>query len=72
MELAVFIFRSASSLDVSPCSLYGDDSRQLGRAKSSEAFCNEGKVTLNTLSPLGIFLFCSKGESFIFGEVHKK
>lgn len=72
MELAVFIFRSASSLGVSPCSRYGDDSRQLGRAESSEAFCNEGKVMLNTLSPLGIFFFCSKDDLFIFGEGRKK
>lgn len=72
MELAVFIFRSASSLGVSPCSRYGDDSRQLGRVESSETFCTEGAVMLNTLSRLGIFFSWSEGELFMFGEERTK
>lgn len=68
MELAVLIFRRASSLGVSPCSRYGDDSTLLGRVESSETFCTEGKVMLNTSSRLGIFFSCPKGELFMFGE----
>lgn len=68
MELAVLIFRSASSLGVSPCSRYGDDSRLLGRVESSETVCTEGKVMLNASSRLGTFFSCPKGELFMFGE----
>lgn len=68
MELAVLIFRSASSLGVSPCSRYGDDSRLLGLVESSEPFSNEGEVMLNTSSRPGFFFSCPKGELFMFGE----
>lgn len=61
-ELAVRIFRRASSLGVSPCSRYGVDSKKLGRAESSEIFSREGKAGLEGSSLFVEPFSCSNGE----------
>lgn len=67
-ELAVLIFRRASSLEVSPCRWYGVDSRQLGRAESSETFCREGKVGLNASSLFLVSFSCANCERLIVNK----
>lgn len=64
-ELAVRIFRRASSLGIPPCRRYGVGSRKLGRAESSETFCREGKVGLKASSLFVVSFSCSKCEWFM-------